>query len=257
MIHTRIPKKVHYVWLGESTLPSRFKKNVDSWKYYNPDYELICWGNESLDLSDPFIAAAFNQKAWAKLSDLVRLTAVYNHGGIYLDTDVEVRRPFDPLLSSECFFGYQSLRDTDDPICNAVFGAISGHWFINKVLETFPRVSTENINSASTGPELVSSLLVDLGLPLGNDERVNVSGVDVFPIHTFYPYHWEEEFSEKCVAESTYTIHHWDMSWHHHGEFFLIRKIREILKNNPRSQKIVKIVYRYILYILRKRVNQR
>ena len=239
-----IPKLVHYVWVGGSPLPKRFRDNVQSWRRHNPDYEIVAWNESNIDWSNAFLKEARRQKAWAKLSDLVRLIAVAEHGGIYLDTDVEACRSFDDLLASQCFFGCQSHREGDEPICNAVFGAVPNHWFIRQLIETFPAVTDRDLNKVGTGPELVSALLRQEGLPHEIDSRVQVADIDVYPPTWFYPYHWNEQFSRSVIKAETMMIHHWDMSWHHSDSSSPLRMIQRQLKSYPSLYRLAIKLYK-------------
>ena len=228
-----IPKLIHFVWVGGNPLPRRFERNIATWVKHNPTYEIMRWDEKNIDFSFGFIQRAYSQKAWAKLSDFVRLLAVEKHGGIYLDTDIEVIQSFDRLLNYECFFGYQSLALNDSPVCNAAFGATPSHPFISEALGRFSTLIDGDLNKIGTGPEIISNLLLGAGLPHGVDQEVNVCGVTVLPRCIFYPYHWEEDFSTAKLTPETVAVHHWDMSWHSHEEWWVIRKSRSLLKSHP------------------------
>lgn len=86
-----IPKIIHYCWFGGNSLPSDVLKCIKTWEKYCPDYEIKRWDESNFDVnSHPFIKAAYESKAWAFVSDYARLKVVYENGGIYLDTDVEL-----------------------------------------------------------------------------------------------------------------------------------------------------------------------
>lgn len=240
----RIPKLLHYVWVGGTPLPARFRGNIRSWTKYNPSFEVRLWNESNIDWSEPFIQEAHRQRAWAKLSDYIRLLAVERHGGIYLDTDVEACRSFDDLLTCRCFFGIQSDRPEDDPVCNAVFGAVPHHPFIRRVIDAFPVSTTEDLYGVGTGPELVSALLLAAGLTRRPAERVRVADVDVFPPSAFYPYHWNEDFDRRHVTAQTFAIHHWDMSWHHARASPAVQLLRRLLKTYPTLYRPLRRAYR-------------
>jgi mannosyltransferase OCH1-like enzyme len=243
---TRIPKLLHYVWVGGSPIPSRFRKNIRSWQRHNPSFEIKLWNESNINLSEPFIQEALRQRAWAKLSDFVRLLVVEQYGGIYLDTDVEVCRPFDDLLTCGCFFGVQSHRDEDDPVCNAVFGALPHHPFIRQVIDAFPVSTTQDLYCVGTGPELVSALLLARGLPRRSNIRICVSGVDIFPPVAFYPYHWMENFTPARVTPDTFAVHHWDMSWHHPHATLAVQMLRGLVKSYPWLYRPIRRIYQSI-----------
>ena len=97
-----IPKIIHYCWFGEKEIPGNLKKYMDSWKKYCPDYQIKLWNESNFDVSThPFIRAAYESEAWAFVSDYARLKIIFDYGGIYLDTDVELIKSLDSLLTNE------------------------------------------------------------------------------------------------------------------------------------------------------------
>ncbi|MCT0090508.1 glycosyltransferase, partial [Proteus mirabilis] len=72
---------------------------IDTWKKYLPDYQIIEWNNESIkEIKNNYMEEAIKNKKWAFASDYIRLHALYNEGGIYLDTDIEVTNSFNEFL---------------------------------------------------------------------------------------------------------------------------------------------------------------
>ena len=99
-----IPKIIHYTWLSGDPYPAKIKSCIDSWSRILPDYELKLWDMESIkNIDSVFLKEALAAHKWAYAADFVRLYAIYNEGGIYLDTDVKVFKSFDPLLSCKAF----------------------------------------------------------------------------------------------------------------------------------------------------------
>ena len=91
-----IPKKIHYCWFGGNPLPTIAKKCMESWQKFCPDYEVICWDEINCDINiNQFVRQAYDAKKWAFVSDYFRLKIVEEHGGIYLDIDVELLKPLD------------------------------------------------------------------------------------------------------------------------------------------------------------------
>ena len=97
-----IPKVIHYCWFGKGEMPKIAKKCIKSWEKYCPDYEIICHNEDNFDLSqNRYMREAYEAKKWAFVSDFARLKIIYDHGGIYLDTDVELIKPIDDLLENK------------------------------------------------------------------------------------------------------------------------------------------------------------
>ncbi|MCA1838603.1 MAG: hypothetical protein LC674_07680, partial [Actinobacteria bacterium] len=157
-----------------------------------------------------YCRAAYARKSWAKLSNYLRLHALYTEGGIYLDTDVEVLKNFAPLLHHKCFLGFQQKEEQADWVANGVVGARPGHQFIRWCMEL-----TEEL-FAVTGefyrsPTVTTKVLKEMGLRKYRLQEIQE--VVIYPIEYFYPYPWFGRFSPSCIKENTYCIHHWEGSW--------------------------------------------
>lgn len=104
-----IPQIIHYCWFGEGAMPELVLKCIESWKNYLPNYEMHLWNEENFDVSTApqYVQEAYAAKKYAFVSDYVRLWALEQEGGVYLDTDVEVLRPMDDLLEDTAFIGLE------------------------------------------------------------------------------------------------------------------------------------------------------
>lgn len=110
MTENKINKKIHYVWFGKWKKSDEFKKYLDSWKKFCPDYEIIEWNESNFDINKNFYCAKFyKKKMWAFASDYARLDILFNKWWIYLDTDIELLKNLDPLLKNDCFFWFQDV----------------------------------------------------------------------------------------------------------------------------------------------------
>ena len=104
-----IPKIIHYCWLSNDPIPEKLQSCMNSWKKQLPDYEFKLWNFSSFDInSSQWVKEAFNAKKYAFAADYIRLYAVYNYGGIYMDMDIEVIKSFNPLLDREYILGYET-----------------------------------------------------------------------------------------------------------------------------------------------------
>lgn len=104
-----IPKIIHYVWLGHGEQSETIKHCIESWKKHLPDYKIMLWNEDTYNISEAplFVQTAYNSEKWAFASDYIRLWALFNYGGIYLDTDTEVRKSLDQFLNHRLFIGTQ------------------------------------------------------------------------------------------------------------------------------------------------------
>lgn len=138
-----IPKIIHYIWLGNNPMPKALSDCVDSWKKYMSDYELMLWDDRAISrVNMTFVNEAIQAKKWAFASDVIRLWALYNYGGIYLDTDVKVLKSFDPLLDNKAFIGRENClqligKKTEYHLTSFCFGAEKGSVYIKRCLDYY------------------------------------------------------------------------------------------------------------------------
>ena len=103
-----IPKVIHYCWFGRNPKPKLFKKCLKSWKKYCPDYKIVEWNEDNFDISSNlYTKQAYENKKWAFVSDYVRIYALYNEGGLYLDTDVKILKDVSNVVDKDMFLGYE------------------------------------------------------------------------------------------------------------------------------------------------------
>lgn len=161
-----IPKIIHYTWFSSNPFPDEIQSCINSWKKVLPDYQLVCWDYSAVkNIDNAFLQEALKEKKWAFASDFVRLYAVYNEGGIYLDTDVLIYKNYDPLLNNKCFIGYEnSFHLVGREVCSFLsahcFGAERNNLFIKKCLDYY----TGRHFILSSNKELSNELRLDMTL---------------------------------------------------------------------------------------------
>ena len=103
-----IPKVIHYCWFGGNPLPESAQKCIASWRKFLPDYEIKEWNESNFDVNAiPYTAQAYAAKKYAFVSDYARFSILYDNGGLYFDTDVEVIRPMDDIIENGPFMGFE------------------------------------------------------------------------------------------------------------------------------------------------------
>ena len=134
-----IPKKIHYCWFGKNKLPDKAVKCINSWKKYCPDYEIIEWNEDNFDVrQNGYTAFTYDNRKIAFLSDYVRLLAVYQEGGVYLDVDVELIRPIDDLLlNHSAYFGFESSEYVNTGLG---FGAEANNRIVKQMIEEYEQL---------------------------------------------------------------------------------------------------------------------
>jgi len=127
-----IPKTIHYCWFGGNPKPELVLKCIESWKKFCPDYEIIEWNESNFDVNYiPYVRDAYAAKKWAFVSDYARLKIIFDRGGIYLDTDVELKRSFNDLLQYDAWFAQDDIRWINTGLG---FGARAGNQLIQRIL---------------------------------------------------------------------------------------------------------------------------
>jgi len=209
-----IPKKIHYCWYGKGTFNDILKKCFASWKEKLPDYEIKKWDESNTPFDKlPFLELLYKQKKWSFISDYIRLYAVYTEGGIYLDTDIEVLKKFDDLLTNKCFLGFQTdMNNQKTPLNAAVLGAEKENRFVLDCIKETEKKQRLQFN-AMGGPPIVSKVLMEYGLKEYKVQEINQ--VKVFTTEYFYPLPWKTNFdeAEKYITKNSYCNHWWQESW--------------------------------------------
>lgn len=204
-----IPKKIHYCWFGKNPFPDRVKKCIISWKKYCPDYEIIEWNDKNFDFTkSPYLKWCYEHKKWAFLSDLARLIIIYENGGIYLDTDVELIKSLDELLQYRAFFGFEN----NEYVATGLgFGAIAGHSIVLSMMEQYSNlIEDKNGNIELVGcPLLNTKALLTYGLQL-NGEKQEIDGAVILPKDYLNPY--DDPTGRLNKTSNTISIHWYSKS---------------------------------------------
>jgi len=203
----KIPKKIHYCWFGGKELPEKNREWINTWKKYCPDYEIIEWNESNYDYKkNEFMYEAYKAKKWGFVPDYARLDIIYNHGGIYLDTDVEIIRTIDDLLYQDAFAG---VDGTNKISLGLGFGAVKNHKMIGELMEMYSNIHFDRENMIAA-PIFEKSFFEQKGY-LSNGEYQLIENMTIYP---------EKVLSGKCIftgavlpTDKTFTIHHYDASW--------------------------------------------
>lgn len=205
-----IPKIIHYCWFGGKPLPELAEKCIQSWKKYCPDYEIKRWDEQSFNFkSSIFTAEAYEAKKWAFITDYVRLYVLYNYGGIYMDTDVEVCKSLDEFLDCHAFTGFEN----EDNAVTGTMASESGNNMIGKLLHYYDeRHFVKPDGSFDTVPNtiIITEIVKNEGLRLDNTLQT-VGEMTFYPSDYFCPK--DPRDGVLHITENTACIHHFDGSW--------------------------------------------
>lgn len=201
----KIPKIIHYVWVGGKPLTPLALKCIASWKKYLPDYEFKLWNESNSPMNHHYVKNMYAKKKWAFVADYIRFWVLEKEGGIYLDTDTEVLRSFDSLLEHGAFFG----QTKDGVTAAGVIGAVPHHQIIKDILSVYDNDYAYSLTC--TSPRTITNVLA----------AHSYSDVIVYDYHYFNPCDDGEERTAKKLALA-YTDNHWAESW---VSFVFLRKI--------------------------------
>lgn len=205
-----IPKLLHCCWLGGGAPSELIRRCRTSWARILPEYELREWTEDNAPIAHPYCRAALAKGYWSRASNYIRLWALHREGGLYLDTDVEVLKPFDALLGHACFLGFQSEAKRPGWVNTAVLGSEAQHPFLARCMDLTLAVF-ETHQSFELSPRIATQALQGMGLTAYG--RQQVGGVTLLPTSYFYPYSWDEAFRPECITSDTVAVHHWAHSW--------------------------------------------
>jgi len=207
-----IPKVIHYCWFGGNSIPDEYKKYIESWKAYCPDYKIKEWNESNFDISkSSFAKEAYERKKWAFVSDYARLKIIYDEGGIYLDIDVELIKSLDPFLECHCFFGTESSGYVNTGIG---FGAERHNSVVEKMLHQYDDhfVLSDGSFDMKPCPQKNSIILFNLGYIYDECQIWKNDGIIVYPPRYFCPLDYDT--GEVHIMTDTVSIHHYGASWH-------------------------------------------
>lgn len=204
-----IPKIIHYVWVGNNPKPDLILKCIKSWKNYCPDYKIKEWGNADLaKINNVYVKEAFECKKWAFVSDYLRLYALFNEGGFYCDSDLEIRSPIDKFCKHSFVTGYESWNNILSPI-TAFMGAEKHNEIIKDLLVEYDNIhfiengkmnqitNTKRISKYFKDHFNVTYPYRDITTNLGNNSII-------------YPSYF---FCKPIGGKENYSIHHFNASW--------------------------------------------
>lgn len=241
-----IEKKIHYIWFGGSK-PEKILKCIESWKVFLPEYEIIEWNEKNFDVEkemkeNKFFKECYKRKLWAFVADYVRVKILYEYGGIYFDTDIEVLKTFNELLNVEMFLGYEN----DNKVINlAVIGVEKKHIIMKKMVEFYKKKIWESPLYIITG------ILGNTMKKVYGDNFYGNNKIKIYPKEYFYPYNHDEEFTKECLTKNTHTIHWWEKSWGKNPKVYFLK-----YKHMPWYKKYLKYNCKLINFYFKKITNK-
>lgn len=206
-----IPKTIHYCWFGHGEMPELAIKCIESWHKYLPDYEYKLWNEDNFDInSNQYAKEAYEARKYAFVTDYVRLFALYTEGGIYMDTDVEVLKPYDDLLTLTGFTGYEGSK-YHPPVTGTMASEPGGEW-VKEQLDTYNGAHFKLHDGSfdmTTNTVRITETMKAGGFVSDGNKQV-YKGMHIFPTEFFCP---RQTTGEILITNDTYCDHHFMGSW--------------------------------------------
>jgi mannosyltransferase OCH1-like enzyme len=242
-----IPKIIHYCWLSNDPYPENIVSCIDSWKKHLADYEFKKWDTTVFDINSvKWVKESFEAKKYAFAADYIRFHALYNYGGIYLDSDVEILHSFNALLSSKSFMGFEYTSAPEA----AIIGSEKGIPWIKECLD-FLRDRSFN-EMRNNKKQLVITVIMKAILEkyyqreLYDDGKVwHLDNLDLYPYQYFSPKNYYKNTIN--ISDKTYTIHHFNGSWYGNNRNKTKSFIHSIMTGILGRKRYYRILYNYYM----------
>lgn len=251
-----IPKKIHFFWFGNNPKSDLINKCIDSWKKYASDYEIIEWNEKTCDINEcQYVKEAYEAKKWAFVADYFRTKIIYEHGGIYLDTDMELTNYIDELRLNQAFFQFETVN-----VGAGIFGAIPNHPIIKEWYESYLDdkfiMEDGSINTSNTIVVRLTKILEKKYKLIYNcenhefpEDKIKIYAPDYLMIDVY--------------NGNNMAIHHYDASWWDSKigirsykydvlEYFFSQKLNTQMNN--KESKILKKIVKILKLILPNRI---
>ena len=204
-----IPKIIHYCWFGENEKSPLIKRCIESWKIFCPDYEIKEWNESNFDVNcNAYVKKAYEMKKWAFVADYARFYVLYQYGGVYLDTDVQLVKNIDELRLKGKFAGFGN----DEIVSTGLILATEKNdWLCKKVMDTYigEEFVWDDPSKILAIGRRVTRILIDSGLK-PNGQMQMVQDYTIYPKYYFNPTGGDIRGK---VDERAYSIHHYAATW--------------------------------------------
>ncbi len=209
--HSTISKTIHYTWFGSNDKQRLHEKCINSWRCLCPDYEIREWNETNYDVhKNQYMEQAYEKKKWAYVSDYARLDILYQYGGVYFDTDVELIKNIDPLLNTEAFLCF---GEWPAPNSGAGIGCAKGNKIIKEIMETRETISfiqQDGSGDMHTNSNYELQVLIRHGFHMDFEFQIK-DGMALYPPDIIAPASITGK--DSFVTERTFGVHYCNNSW--------------------------------------------
>lgn len=206
-------KTIHYFWFGGNPKSKLIEKCIASWHKYFPDFEIKEWNEENFDIrQNEYISQAYDAKKYAFVSDFARFKVLYDEGGLYFDTDVEVIRPFCDLLEDEAFAAFETEKYIAPGL--VLWSKEPGNGIIAEMLADYEKsafINPDGTQDQATVGVRFTNILENYGIK-PDDGTVQICGsFTLYPREYFCPL--DDLTGVMSKTENTCAVHWFAKSW--------------------------------------------
>lgn len=205
-----IPKRLIYVWLGEKKYPKNFERYKENWLKLNPEFEILEINESNFDINCcKFSKKAYKRGEMAFVSDVARIWAINKYGGVYLDTDVELRKSLIPFLKYNQFWAEEEPGLINSGL---TFGSVPNNIVLEKILDYYKKIDFDSVDYLKniTTVKVVTKVLKEFGLETKFGNQLLPNNIKIFDPVYFAPFHY---WGGGRLRDETVGIHHYDASW--------------------------------------------
>jgi len=219
-----IPKTIHYCWFGHNPKPKLARKCLDSWRKHCKGWKFVEWNEDNYDIAAAplYVRQAYEAGKWAFVSDYVRLQVVYEKGGVYLDSDVEILKPLDPLLRYDAYFGFENSQWINTGLG---FGAVAGAPILREMMgryENIAFVKPDGSFDLTPCPVINTEAFLHRGMRRDNTFQVLEGNVALLPTELLNPFSYVTRTLKK--TDDAYSIHWVSATWLNENDQKLYRR---------------------------------
>lgn len=221
-----IPKVIHYCWFGRKPLPPFALKCIASWKKYLPDYEIKEWNESNFDVNvNRFTCEAYVLEQYAFVSDYARFWVLYNYGGLYFDTDVEIIKPMDEIIAGGAFAGmedppYKKKKGLWGVAPGLGIGGEKGNMIFKMMLDLYEKKHFVNLRGSFSGTvvKYFSEVINKMEYEVDENGVARLENINIYPQDYFCPVNYIS--GEMSITQNTRSIHHYAATWLKKKSFF-------------------------------------
>lgn len=201
----KIPHIIHQIWVGPNPIPEKSKKFIEKIKELHPNFEYRLWDNNDISEKNfKNIKYINDTKSYAQKADIMRLEILYNHGGIYIDIDMEVIKNLEPLLTNELVVCNED-SNINKYMSTGFIASIKYNINLKNTVDNIKNIDFTQAINIATGPTYFRKNII-----------IN-SCVTVLPTKYIYPISYGKKVTKESLKSldlsKSYAIHHWDKNW--------------------------------------------